>query len=197
VKRIDVLMMGYEVITQPSDKDLLKQLGDATRIDFETDAVFNTNEIPIREISHIIPVDYRKFKKFVSFNGGDVTPIPAQKEIELTEEAMGPLAQAGAKANLLAKTTRVKLGSGDYEQMLADEFHAQVNVGLHERWKFGYRIAAELPTLGTRIIIDGHHSSPLRSSQSDTEIHFKVPDDNEIPHFPNSNPHVLEQPPTI
>jgi hypothetical protein len=194
-KKVDVLMTNCKVLVKPEDTKV--RISGAKRIDFLTNEGFNTSEIPIREIAHIIPVDYRHFKKVVSFNGGTVWPIPSRKVVKVSKKAVGPFASAALKAKLFKDTTGLDLKQGFYEQMLADEFHAQVSAGLHPRWVEGYRIAVELHTAELKIIVNGNCQKPIVVSEPNIEIQFNVSKKSTVPHFPDSNPHVLEQPPTI
>jgi hypothetical protein len=193
-KKIDVLMTNCKALVKPEGTKL--RFSGAKRIDFLTNEGFSTSEIPVREIAHIIPVDYRYFTKVVSFNGGTIWPIPSKKVVRVLKKAVGPFASTALKAKLFKDTTGLDIKQGLYEQMLADEFHAQVSAGLHPRWVLGYKIAVELRTAELKVIVDGNCQKPITVNQPNVEIQFNVKRTH-IPHFPDSNPHVLEQPPTI
>ncbi len=77
-RRIDVHMCrpeGVEVVSEGGRRlnDLENVLGSARRLDFESQKSLRPDCLPIRRVSHLLPIDYHGFHKTVSFSGGAVS----------------------------------------------------------------------------------------------------------------------------
>ena len=195
-KLVDVLMVNCEPISVNRDVDgLAEALENAERIDFETTSNLDPSELRIREISHVVPIAYRDFTRVVSFNGGRV--FYKRPEVDVTEAETEFNALGARKdADFFTKIAGTAHNGGHLERKLYDEFYAQANAGQLARWVQGYVVVVEFPSAKIQIYKKGgHQMKEIKEEVSTVEFQFTA--SSRIPHYPRSNPHVLEQPPTI
>jgi hypothetical protein len=60
----------------------------------------------------------------------------------------------------------------------------------------GYRIEIKVPVRRTRVVVNGRRVSAQQLPEG-YRVEFLLDPSSTIPHYPLSNPHILEQPPTI
>ena len=77
-RKVDVHMrLPEQVKVFDSEEKSMTELevswSSATRLDFESPGTITPEALPLRPISHLIPIDYHGFHKTVSFTGGRVS----------------------------------------------------------------------------------------------------------------------------
>ena len=196
-KKVDVHMVEIRPVRVVGNgAGLAPWMAAAVRIDFETAATFDLGRFHLRDIAHLIPVDYRGFERVVSFNGGTVSHegVPAAGIDLVSIQAAGDQQQQqNAYEDFVGAAHQHD--QGEYLQRLLGVFFANKDPEDFRLWKPGYLTVVELHE-ETWVVCDGKRDQK-RSVPDGTRIHFEVGEKSVIPHFPHSNPHVLEQPPTI
>ena len=176
------------------DHGLGRLLTLASELDFEGTPAANIEDVPIRPLSDILPVDYQSSVKTVRFTAGEMTgegPPVTDRALHLFQEA-----KSATNGDDTLQTFRQLSGisgrTGPRLQTLADEFFAQETEEL-KYWQLGYHVTVEFSEL--HALPSGHTGSsyPL---PDDAQIVFDTEETSTIPHQPSNNPHVLERPPT-
>jgi hypothetical protein len=172
----------------------------ASRIDFECKAVLKPTVLPIRPISHLIPIDYHGFHKTVGFTGGMLTgvgdPVPRTTTIRMNA--------VKNRASLEEMLHEFKLFAGvthhdhdqEYLNGMVQEFFERLSSRELRTWMPGYRIEVKLPIRGTTAILNGRRPKRPQPLPDGLRVVFPIDPKSTIPHYPLNNPHVLEQPPT-
>jgi len=176
------------------DHGLARLLTVASKPDFEGTPIAGIDEVPVRRLSEVLPVDYRSSVKRIHFTAGEMNGDGPP----VTDRALHLFQEARSRTNgddVLAAFRQLSGISGRTDEglkALADEFFAQ---GEHELkyWQLGYHVTVQFSDL--HVSLNGHSGSsyPL---PDDTRILFDTEETSSIPHQPFDNPHVLERPPT-
>ena len=182
------------------DPELEACLNAASRIDFVSSSQLRSAVLPIRHVSHITPVDYHGFHKVVGFIGGTVSgvgkPVPDQKLERL--RAVKKRANDDEMTAEYERFVGVKHHHDSKQkgvQLLVQHFFSSLSARELKKWSPGYCVEVKMSSATTRVIVNGR-CAKARSLQNETRIEFPIDPDSTIPHYPLSNPHVLEQPPT-
>ncbi len=152
------------------------------------------DELPIRPLSDIIPINYDSAAKTISLQGGEISgsgPPVTDRALELFLEAR-KAENREDKLQAFRQLSGISGKPGPVFQNLAEEFFAQSQEDL-KYWVLGYHITVELDE--ARVVPSGQAGSsyPLPDG---ARIIFDVDENSIIPHEPLNNPHVLERPPT-
>jgi hypothetical protein len=166
----------------------------ASQPDFEGTPVAGIDEVPVRRLSDVLPVDYRSSVKTIRFTAGEMNgdgPPVTERALHLFQVTRS----RGNGDDVLAAFRQLSGISGKEDgrlQVLADEFFAQREDEL-KYWQLGYHVA--VPFSDLHVSLNGHSGSsyPL---PDDARIVFDAEETSSIPHRPLDNPHVLERPPT-
>lgn len=172
----------------------------ATRLDFETVAPLKPDRLPIRPISHLIPVDYQGFRKAIGVGGGTVSgvgiPVPRQVSVRMAAiKKRGNLKEMLREFKSFARITDHNHDVG-YLDGMVQEFFDRIGGKELRTWMPDYRIEVKLPVRRTRVVVNGRRVSAQQLPDG-YRVEFPVDPRSTIPHYPLSNPHILEQPPTI
>jgi hypothetical protein len=176
------------------DHGLARLLTLASEADFEGTPIADIDEVPVRRLSDVLPVDYRSSVKTIRFTAGEMKGDGPP----VTDRALLLFQEVGSGANgddILLAFRQLSGISGRADarlQALADEFFAQGEDEL-KYWQLGYHITVQFSDL--HMSLNGHSGSsyPL---PDDARILFDAEETSLIPHQPSDNPHVLERPPT-
>lgn len=196
---VQIVEPGNVEVTRGEEHDayLEDKLKNAKRIDIESDGEVTPEVLPIRAISHLIPIDFSRFKKVVSFSNG----VVSGSGVVVSEDEYGiyfPEPQdAKTRFSRFRQFTKTKYENHaqEYVKKVVDEFYKYNEPERLARWKAGYVVEVEIDDDDASVIWDGRIGG--KESIKDLKILFKVSKESTIPHFPLDNPHVLEQPPTI
>jgi len=201
-KKVDVhirLLARVQVTDSKGEHlhDLEALLGSSVRADFEAGGGIRPAELPIRPVSHLIPVDYQCFRKTVSFNAGTVSgtggSMPSKSPIVLT--AVKKRADPGEMLEEFKRFTGIDGHEHDeeYIRRFVPEFYSWSSAKELRCWTPGYHIQVKLPGRGASVVLNGHTRKELPNG---IRAEFVIQPDSTIPHFPLGNPHVMEAPPT-
>jgi hypothetical protein len=195
--KVDVLMHTPIPVKITGHSHLVKALKDAERIDFlaEHGGVLSS-PLKLRRVSHAMPVKYCDFAKTVGFNAGTIRYLPTKdapkKKLEYHKSA-----KKTADPDLQLKHYKrvvPKVPEGEDESLKQGIVQAFASTRDVKWWLPGYRlIEVRLPS-GIRVLRDGLE---IDWPNGNLVVEFKVRAGSVIPHYPDHNPHVLEQPPTI
>ena len=178
-----------------SDAALGRLLTAASQLNFEGSAAErNPDELPIRPLSDIIPINYASAAKTISFECGAIRgsgPPVTDRAVQLFLEARKAESRED-KLQAFRQLSGISGKPGPVLQTLAEEFFAQPQEDLRY-WVLGYRISVELDE--ARVVPSGQAGSsyPLPDG---ARIVFDADENSLIPHAPITNPHVLERPPS-
>ncbi|MFQ5793406.1 MAG: hypothetical protein ACE5JI_23285 [Acidobacteriota bacterium] len=214
-RRVDVHMRmpkGVKVTAAGEPRPRLEALfSSSSRLDFEGEGELSPPRLPIRQISHVIPINYQGFQKTVSFRGGAVsgeggTVSDAQSDrLRESKKARAVTEKVAAFKTITGVTSaehdRLPEGSGPPS---SDEYMTRLALDFIERsqesdlacWMKGYRIRVKLSGAEILAVLDGLTDLAERLRE-DLTVEFAFNEQSTIPHYPLGNPHVLEQPPTI
>jgi hypothetical protein len=84
----------------------------------------------------------------------------------------------------------------EYLDGMVQEFFEQIGAKELRTWMPDYHIEIKLPVRRTRVIVNGRRVSAQQLPDG-FRVEFPVDPRSTIPHYPLSNPHILEGPPTI
>ena len=176
------------------DHGLSRLLTTASKLDFEGTPTANLEDVPIRRLSDILPVNYQSSVKSIRFTAGELKgdgPPVSNRARNLFEQAKS--ATNGDDTLQAFRQLSGISGRGDARlRTLADEFFAQDAEALGQ-WQLGYHITVKFSELHALIRGDSGQSYLL---PDDARIVFDTEETSMIPHAPLDNPHVLERPPT-
>lgn len=177
-----------------SDVALGRLLTAAAQLTFEGSPPEDRNELPIRPLSNIIPINYDSAAKTIRFQGGDIDgsgPPVTDRALKLFLETRKVEDREG-QLQAFRQLSGISGRSGPVLQTLAEEFFAQPQEDL-KYWVLGYHVTVELDD--ARVVPSGQAGSsyPLPDG---ARIIFDVEENSVIPHEPLNNPHVLERPPS-
>lgn len=178
-------------------EELEAAMGSAARIDFAVPRALRPEHMPVRSVSHLLPVDYQGFRKTIGFTGGVVSgmgPRVPSAEVRGLREVKGRGRSQEMRA-AFASFTGVSSHREEDLDPLAHDFFSRLDKEELRRWKPGYRVSVTLPVRGVRILLNGRPQS-AQELQDGLRIEFRAASGSVIPHFPAHNPHVMEQPPT-
>jgi hypothetical protein len=201
-KKVDVHIRLLERVQVTDSKgehlpDLEASLGTAVRADFEAGGGIRPDELPIRPVSHLIPVDYQSFRKAVSFNAGTVSgtggSMPSKSPIVLTA-----VKKRADPTEMLEEFKRFAGIDGhehdrEYIERFVPEFYSWASAKELRCWTSSYLIQVKLPGRGAKVVLNGHTRQELPNG---IRVEFLIQPGSTIPHFPLGNPHVMEAPPT-
>ncbi len=205
VRRVDVHMALPERVkaTGADGKQLLELeaiLSSAVRLDFEGPGLIRPATLPIRPISHLVPLDYHGFRKIVGFTCGTVsgtgvsTPRSAPRRMAAIKKRANPEEMLHEFKEFAGITSHEH--DQKYLNGMVGEFFERIKVKELRCWMPGYRIEVKLPARRTEVVVNGRRVSG-QALPDDLRVEFRVDPNSTIPHFPLSNPHILEGPPTI
>jgi len=197
--KIDVhLWRPKSVVVQldgESDVALGRLLTAAPQLDFEGSPSDECqDELPIRPLADIIPINYVSAAKTISFQGCEISgsgPPVTDQALKLFLEARKAENQED-QLQAFRQLSGISGKPGPVLQNLAEEFFAQPKEDL-KYWVLGYHITVELNEAGVLPSGQAGSSFPLPDG---ARIIFDVDENSFIPHEPLNNPHVLERPPT-
>jgi hypothetical protein len=202
-RKVDVHMRMPEQVkvtdsNKKRDTTLENALSSASRIDFISKASLKPAILPIRRLSHLIPIDYHGFHKTVSFTGGTVTgsgkAVPRPDLMRIT--AAKKRADRDEMLVVFKRYNRVTSDDHDQEFMrgMVQEFFSRANAKELRTWRADYCIEVKIPTSPLTVLRNGRQAN--LSISNGTKIEFPVDPTSTIPHYPLNNPHVMERPPT-
>ncbi len=178
-----------------SDVALGRLLTAAPQLDFEGSPSDECqDELPIRPLSDIIPVNYGSAAKTIGFQGCEISgsgPPVTDRALKLFLEAR-KAENREDKLQAFRQLSGISGKPGPILQNLAEEFFAQPQEDL-KYWVLGYHITVELDE--ARVLPSGQAGSSFPLPDG-ARIIFDVDENSIIPHEPLNNPHVLERPPT-
>ncbi len=193
-------------INGDAENDLAKELTTAFNVDFISELDLNPRSLPIRHLSQCLAINYRDFKKVVSFMGGrvegDLQGARPQHMLEAHDRAKATSdnqERLEAYKDFHGKNYNPE-HDADYLNGIVQQFAATLAANETKIWVAGYKLTVEIESGGISLFLDG---KPPQSQLVDgMRIEFLVNEGCEIPHFNRlnpavvNNPHVLEQPPT-
>jgi hypothetical protein len=172
----------------------------ATRLDFESPGSITPESLPLRPISHLIPIDYHGFHKTVSFTGGRVSgkgsAVPRAEIMRMT--AVKKRAKQDEMLREFKRFARISNHDHDQEYLkgLTQAFFERINAEELRCWMQDYSIEVKLASRGTQVVVNGRRSK-AQVLPDGIRVVFPMDPKSTIPHYPLDNPHVLEEPPTI
>ena len=201
-KKIDVHMRLLHRVVATDSKgkrlsDLEGILSASVRADFEGAGDIRPADLPIRAVSHLIPVDYQCFRKTVSFNAGTVSGAGGSLS-STTSRALAQVKERARPDEMLEEFKRFAgIDSHEHDQEYIErflpKFYARTRAKDLRCWTPGYLIQVKLRGRGARVVLNGLSKNDLDDG---LRVEFLMQPGSTIPHFPLNNPHVLEQPPT-
>ncbi len=172
----------------------------ATRLDFETAAPLKPEKLLIRPISHLIPIDYQGFHKTIGVTGGTVSGVgkPVPRHVSVRMAAIKKRGNLKEMLREFKSFARITHHNHDIEYLdgMVQEFFNQIGTKELRTWMPEYHIEVKLPVRRTRVVVNGRRASAQQLPDG-FRVEFPVDPRSTIPHYPLSNPHILEQPPTI
>jgi len=204
-RKIDVHMrLPEQVRVSDAEDRRLTELevawSSATRLDFESSGSIKPETLPVRPISHLIPIDYHGFHKTVSFTGGTVSgkgsAVPRREIVRMT--AVKKRAKHDEMLLEFKRFARISNHDHDQEYLkgLTRAFCERIDANELRCWMRGYTIEVKLATRGTKVVVNGR-CSKAQGLLDGIRVEFPMDPQSTIPHYPLDNPHVLEEPPTI
>ena len=176
------------------DHGLGRLLTLASELDFEGTPTADIEDVPIRRLSDILPVDYQSSVKTIRFTAGEMNgegPPVTDRALRLFQEAKSAT-NGDDTLQAFRQLSGITGKANSRFQTLADEFFAQ-NAEELKYWQLGYHITVEFSELHALPSGPTGSSYPL---PDDAHIIFDTEETSTIPHQPSNNPHVLERPPT-
>jgi hypothetical protein len=172
----------------------------ATRLDFECPGSITPVNLPLRQISHLIPIDYHGFHKIVSFTGGRISgkggAVSRAEIMRMT--AVKKRAKQDEMLSEFKRFARITNHDHDHEYLkgLTQAFFERINAEELRCWMQGYSVEVKFASRGTRVVVNGRRSK-AQTLPDGIRVEFPMDPQSTIPHYPLGNPHVLEEPPTI